>query len=104
MANLFETIMLICFGVSWPVSVYKSWVSQKTGGKSLLFLCLIEFGYLVGLAGQADLQPSYVIAVYLLNILFVTVDIALYSATAPWRPRSATPERALIEIRTINAG
>ncbi len=78
MANLFETIMLICFGVSWPVSVYKSWVSQKTGGKSLLFLCLIEFGYLVGLAGKLIYNPSYVIAVYLLNILFVTVDIALY--------------------------
>jgi hypothetical protein len=78
MANLFETTMLICFGISWPVSVYKSWVSRKTGGKSLFFLFLIEFGYLVGLTGKILFNPSYVIAVYILNILFVTTDIALY--------------------------
>ena len=58
MANLFEMTMLICFGVSWPVSVYKSWVSRKAGGKSLLFLCLIDFGYLVGLLGKLFFNPS----------------------------------------------
>ena len=78
MANLFEMTMLICFGVSWPVSVYKSWVSRKTGGKSLLFLCLIEFGYLVGLLGKILFSPSYVIAVYVLNMVFVAADIVLF--------------------------
>lgn len=78
MGNLFEMTMLICFGVSWPVSVYKSWVSQKTGGKSLLFLFLIEFGYLVGLLGKLLFNPSYVIAVYVINLCFVTADIVLY--------------------------
>lgn len=78
MANLFEMIMLICFGVSWPVSVYKSWVSRKTGGKSLLFLCLVDFGYLVGLLGKLLFNPSYVIAIYVLNLMFVTADIALF--------------------------
>lgn len=78
MANLFEMTMLICFGVSWPVSVYKSWVSRKTGGKSLLFLCLIEFGYVVGLLGKLLYNPSYVIAVYVFNLVFVTADIALF--------------------------
>lgn len=24
MAHLFETIMLVCFGVSWPFNIYKS--------------------------------------------------------------------------------
>ena len=78
MATLIETIMLVCFGVSWPISVYKSWTSKKTGGKSILFLFLIEFGYLVGLAGKLLYNPSYVIAVYLINATFVAVDIALY--------------------------
>lgn len=78
MPNLFEMIMLICFGVSWPVSVYKSWVSRKTGGKSLLFLFLIWFGYLVGLIGKLLFNPSYVIAIYIVNLCFVSADIVLY--------------------------
>lgn len=78
MGNFLEMTMLICFGVSWPISVYKSWVSRKTGGKSLLFLLLIEFGYLVGLIGKLIYNPSYVIAVYMINLLFVTADILLY--------------------------
>ena len=24
-AELFEAVMIICFGLSWPLSVYKSW-------------------------------------------------------------------------------
>ncbi len=78
MAALFETVMLVCFGASWPVSCYKSWKSRKTGGKSLLFLCLIELGYLVGLLGKALYAPGYVILVYVVNATFVATDIALY--------------------------
>ncbi len=78
MANLFEMTMLICFGVSWPVSVYKSFTSRKSGGKSLLFLFLIDFGYLIGLIGKLIFNPSYVIVIYVLNLSFVTADIVLY--------------------------
>ncbi|MCE5342849.1 MAG: hypothetical protein LLF96_04565 [Eubacteriales bacterium] len=78
MVNLFETIMLICFGASWPVSVYKSWVSRKTGGKSLLFLLLIEFGYMAGLTGKLLYNQSFVIWIYVFNLTFVTADIVLY--------------------------
>ncbi len=78
MANLFEMTMLVCFGVSWPVSVYKSWISRKTGGKSLLFLFLIDFGYLMGLLGKLLFNPSYLIIIYIFNLCFVTADIVLY--------------------------
>lgn len=78
MGVIFETIMLVCFGASWPVSVYKSWTSRSIKGKSLLFLLLIEIGYIVGLVGKILYNPSYVIAVYCVNLLFVTTDIALY--------------------------
>ncbi len=78
MASVFETIMLVCFGFSWPVSVYRSYTSRSTRGKSLLFLCLIEFGYICGLIGKILFSPSYVIAVYIINALFVAADIALY--------------------------
>ena len=78
MAEVLEAVMLICFGVSWPVSVYKSWTSRKTGGKSLLFLLLIDTGYLVGLVGKILYSPGWIIAVYCLNLLFVTTDVVLY--------------------------
>lgn len=78
MPELFEAIMLICFGVSWPVSVYKSWTSKSVKGKSLLFLCLIDTGYVVGLIGKILYNPSYVIVVYCINLIFVTTDIVLY--------------------------
>lgn len=78
MAEICETVMLICFGASWPVSAYKSWKSRKTGGKSLLFLYLILFGYIVGIVGKILYRPSYVIAVYAFNLLMVSLDMAFY--------------------------
>ena len=70
--------MLICFGVSWPVSAYKSYKARQTGGKSLLFLILIDLGYVVGLIGKILFRPDYVIIVYCINLLFVTTDLLLY--------------------------
>jgi hypothetical protein len=78
MAELFETIMLICFGASWPVSVIKSLRSRSTHGKSLIFLFCVWFGYVVGLVGKLLQNPSYVIVVYITNLVFISTDIVLY--------------------------
>lgn len=78
MAGVTEAIMLICFGVSWPISAYKSWKTRQTGGKSLLFLILIDLGYVVGLVGKILFHPDYVIIVYCVNLFFVTADLLLY--------------------------
>ena len=45
MAELFEIIMIVCFGFSWPVNVIKSYRARTTKGKSLAFLLLISIGY-----------------------------------------------------------
>lgn len=78
MAQIMEALMLICFGISWPVSVYKSWTSRKTGGKSLLFLLLIDAGYIIGLLGKILFNFNWVVIVYCANTLFVTIDVILY--------------------------
>lgn len=78
MAGITEAIMLICFGISWPISAYKSFKSRQTGGKSLLFLILIDVGYVVGLVGKILYRPDYVIVVYCINLFFVSLDLALY--------------------------
>jgi len=79
MVTILESIMLICFGFSWPVSVYKSATSKTTKGKSLVFMLAIIVGYLAGIAGKIlDGQLTYVLALYVVNLAFVSVDLALY--------------------------
>ena len=52
MAQLFETIMLVCFGLSWPFNIAKSLRSGTAKGKSLQFEICIVIGYLFGIAGK----------------------------------------------------
>ncbi len=79
MVTLLESVMLICFGISWPVSVYKSWTSKSTKGKSLVFMLAIIVGYAAGVIGKIiGGQINYVLALYILNVTFVSVDLALY--------------------------
>ncbi len=79
MVTVLESVMLICFGISWPVSVYKSWTSKSTKGKSLVFILAIIVGYVAGITGKIlGGQLNYVLALYILNLTFVSVDLALY--------------------------
>ena len=43
--DLMEAVMILCFGLSWPISIRKSWVSRTAKGKSLFFECFIWIGY-----------------------------------------------------------
>ena len=48
-ATICEIIMLICFGLSWPFNIIRSYKSKSTKGVSILFMSLIEVGYLAGI-------------------------------------------------------
>ena len=79
MVTVFESVMLICFGLSWPISVYKSVKSKSTKGKSILFTFAIIIGYLAGITSKIiGSNYNYVLALYLINLAFVSVDLALY--------------------------
>ena len=86
MAAFFEAGMLVCFGVSWPFAVLKTYRSKSVGGKSILFLWLIFFGYVSGATAKLVGEMTWVIALYALNGLLVATDIALY-----YRYRGRTP-------------
>lgn len=77
-ANLFEIIMLICFGAAWPVSILKSYRSRQTGGKSIMFLYVVFIGYLAGIVHKLMNDRDMVICLYVLNALMVRIDIVLY--------------------------
>jgi len=70
--------MLVCFGSAWPVSIYKSWTSRKTGGKSVAFLFIVEIGYIAGALHKVLYSLDPVIFLYFLNFLMIGIDIALY--------------------------
>ena len=79
MSELLEVCMLLCFGVSWPISIRKSIVSRTAKGKSLVFECFILAGYLCGIASKLISQNvSYVIVFYIINLVTVSIDAALY--------------------------
>lgn len=71
-------MMLILFGISWPVNVLKSWRTRSTKGKSLLFLCLIFAGYIAGISMKLLYSRDYVMVFYFFNMTFVGADILLY--------------------------
>lgn len=78
-ANILETMMIVCFGLSWPLSIMRSYKSRSTKGKSLLFMCFIVFGYLCGIASKM-LTHTYNLAFwfYFPNVIMVSTDICLY--------------------------
>ena len=76
--KIFEMGMLICFGASWPVSVWKSITSRTTKGKSIFFLFLIFFGYLSGLTYKILDGFDYVSWLYIFNAIMVGTDILLF--------------------------
>ena len=80
MAEIFEILMIVLFGASWPMNVIKSIKSKTTKGKSLLFLILIFTGYIFGIAGKfiAGNFKWYVLFFYMLNTVMVLTDIILY--------------------------
>lgn len=86
MADILEVVMIISFGASWPFNVIKSYKSRTTKGKSLLFLCLIFFGYIAGIISKlmnesymASVDEKwYVLFFYILNLIMVGADLVLY--------------------------
>mgnify|MGYP000048568313 CR=1 FL=1 len=78
-ASILESIMILCFGISWPMSIIRSIRSKSTKGKSLLFMCFIASGYVCGIISKS-LTHNYNLAFwfYIPNIIMVSTDILLY--------------------------
>lgn len=75
--SIFEAGMLLCFGASWPFSVYKTWKSKTARGKSLIFLWLVLIGYGCGVAHKLIYNWDLVIILYLMNGALVATDLTL---------------------------
>ena len=52
MSETLEIIMVVSFGLFWPLNVVKSYKAITTNCKSLPFLLFIFFGYIAGIASK----------------------------------------------------
>lgn len=86
MTDFLEALMILCFGLSWPISIRKSWTSRTAKGKSLFFEFFIWIGYIFGItrkillwqAGAGGWLFYLGLFFYVLNIIEITIDMALY--------------------------
>ena len=80
MGAIFETVMLVCFGLSWPINVVKAYKIQTTKGTSLPFIFLIIAGYVAGIVAKIITgQINYVLIVYAINLLIVMMNVVVYA-------------------------
>lgn len=79
MGSILETVMLICFGFSWPLNVYKAYKAETTKGTSLPFILLIITGYIAGISAKLlTHQVNYVLVAYLINLAIVSLNVIVY--------------------------
>lgn len=75
--SIFEVIMLICFGFSWPFAILKTIRVKNPAGKSYLFMALVIIGYIAGCIHKILYHWDFVFWLYLLNTLLVSTDFFL---------------------------
>lgn len=74
-----ETIMLICFGLSWPISLVKNIKSKTAKGMNLQFTLLIIVGYIAGISAKIiGGSFGFAFAMYILNISVVSCNVLVY--------------------------
>ena len=89
-ASIMEMLMVICFGVSWPLNIAKAWKARTAKGTSVLFYFFILIGYVFAIIGKfiliAYYAPQhwwvtvkwYVMVFYFINAAMVLVGILIY--------------------------
>jgi hypothetical protein len=76
--SVFEIIMLLCFGLSWPISITKALRTKVVAGKSPFFLGIIIVGYGSGIIHKILFSRNWVIILYMINLIMVAIDLSLY--------------------------
>lgn len=91
--SVLEAVMLVCFGVSWPLSIYRTYRVKNPVGKSIAFLWLIIIGYLAGILNKIFGRMDWVVYLYALNAAMVATDLVLvYYYRARRKAEGSTPK------------
>lgn len=92
--SIYEIIMLACFGAAWPFSIYRSYTSQSTNGKSFVFLIVLIIGYIAGIINKLVYNYDAIIYLYVLNCFMVSVDALLWIRNAKKEKQQLKPQIA----------
>ena len=111
LSELLEAVTILCFGLSWPISIRKSLVSGTAKGKSLFFEVFLLIGYAFGIArkvmqvamiGSSGFVFFLSFFFYVLNFIEISIDVALYFRNSKLdRQREAGLEPACSGSRPI---
>lgn len=83
MQSILETVMLVCFGFSWPLNVIKAYKAKTAKGTSLPFILLIITGYIAGISAKLiSGQINYVLIAYVVNLAIVSLNVVVYFRNA----------------------
>ena len=77
--SILKAIMLICFGISWPVSVMKALRTKMVIGKSPLFMSLVAIDSVSRISHKVLYSRNYLVALYIFNLSMILSDLYLYS-------------------------
>ena len=75
--SIFEALMLICFGASWPFAIIKTIRAKNPAGKSYLFSVLVIIGYISGCLHKILYHWDLVFYLYLTLLALVSTDLIL---------------------------
>ncbi|MDD2621623.1 MAG: hypothetical protein WC142_02730 [Bacteroidales bacterium] len=76
--SVFEILMLLCFAVSWPISIAKALRTKVVKGKSPIFMMIIILGYAFGIINKIINHFDMVTFLWAFNMLLVSIDLFLY--------------------------
>ena len=77
-AEILEMLMVVSFGLSWPISIFKTLKAKTAKGKSPLFIALIVFGYICGIISKILAgNITYVFIFYCINLAMTSFDLFL---------------------------
>jgi lipopolysaccharide export LptBFGC system permease protein LptF len=100
LADGLEALMLISFGLAWPLNSLSMLRNRRAEGKSLTFTVMVLCGYLAGATGKMvaavnmGVAPSPILWLYLVNCVSIGVNAWLYChfRTAGRRPAGLAPD------------
>ena len=87
-ATVFEIIMVVCFGASWPFNIVRAYKARTAKGTSLLFMGLIGLGYVAGIlckvftwindTNTINLLSIVAFVFYIINLFMIVTGVIIY--------------------------
>lgn len=107
LATIFEIVMVLCFGASWPFNIIRAYKARTAKGTSLQFTVLIGIGYVGGIlskifaaveegSGYWNGLRILAFVFYFINLTMIVTALVIY-----FRNKKLDAKRAA-EVGTVN--